>query len=124
VRWIVPAATVEAGATGLLLLVAPSLFSRLILGVAELSEAGQALGRLTRIAMIGAALGSWSAPAAASCPASALRVLTIYNLLATIYLAYLGFAGQLVGLLLWPAVVLHAVFSILLSRDRLAVARK
>jgi hypothetical protein len=33
-----------------------------------------------------------------------------------LYLAYLGFAG-LSGILLWPAVVLHAILTTLLSRE-------
>ena len=49
-------------------------------------------------------------------PASAVRALLIYNLLATIYLGYLGLAGQLVGILLWPAVALHVLLSNLLGR--------
>ena len=40
----------------------------------------------------------------------------IYNLLATIYLLYLGVGGKLVGTLLWPAVALHAILTILLTR--------
>ena len=48
-RWATIAAAVEAAATGLILLIAPVQFGRLILG-AELSEPGQALGRLTGIA--------------------------------------------------------------------------
>jgi hypothetical protein len=112
-RWVTTAAAGEAAATGLILLLSPVLFGRLIFG-AELSEAGQALGRLAGIALVGFALATWSAPAAASQPA--VRALLIYNLLAAIYLGYLGVATALVGILLWPAVALHAVLLILLSR--------
>jgi hypothetical protein len=41
-----------------------------------------------------------------------------YNVLITIYLAYLGIATGLAGMLLWPAVALHAVLSIALVRTR------
>jgi hypothetical protein len=34
----------------------------------------------------------------------------------TLYLAYLGFAGGLAGVFLWPAVVLHLFLSIFLGR--------
>jgi|SRR5262245_27278479 len=115
VRWVTSAAAIEAAATGLLLIVSPTVFSGLILG-AELSDLGQALGRLSGIALLGTALPAWPAPAAAGSPASAIRALLIYNVLATIYLAYLGLAGQFVGILLWPAVVLHALLGILLGR--------
>jgi hypothetical protein len=39
-----------------------------------------------------------------------------YSLLATLYLAYLGIRGEWVGVLLWPAVVIHAILTILLVR--------
>jgi hypothetical protein len=47
---------------------------------------------------------------------SAVRALLIYNLLATIYLLYLGVGGKLVGMLLWPAVALHAILMFLVTR--------
>jgi hypothetical protein len=114
-RCSVLAAAVEAATTGLLLILSPMLFGRLIFD-AELSDAGQALGRLAGIALLGFTLASWPLPAGASQPAATVQALLIYNLLATIYLAYLGFADHLVGVLLWPAAVLHAIFSILLAR--------
>jgi hypothetical protein len=39
----------------------------------------------------------------------------VYNALIATYLAYLGTAGHLGGLLLWPAVALHAVVALLLA---------
>jgi hypothetical protein len=39
----------------------------------------------------------------------------VYSALVTLYLAYLGFAG-IAGIMLWPAVALHLVLSILLGR--------
>jgi len=47
----------------------------------------------------------------------------IYNLLATIYLFYLVIVGKLVGLLLWPAVALHLLFTVLLAAERAAARR-
>jgi hypothetical protein len=40
-----------------------------------------------------------------------------YSVLVTLYLAYLGFAGGLTGVLLWPAIMLHAILTALLTRD-------
>ena len=40
-----------------------------------------------------------------------------YGALVTLYLAYLGFAGGLTGILLWPAVILHAILTALLTLD-------
>ena len=44
-----------------------------------------------------------------------------YNTVVTLYLAYLGFAVGLTGILLWPAVALHAILSILMG---LTLARR
>jgi hypothetical protein len=115
VRWIIVVAALEAAATGLVLIIIPSLFGWLILS-AELSEAGQALGRLAGIVLLAFGLACWPPPAAANQAASAVRALLIYNLLATIYLLYLGIGGKLVGMLLWPAVALHAILTILVAR--------
>jgi len=117
VKWATTAAAVEAAATGLILLLSPALFGRLIFG-AELSEPGQALGRLTGIVLLGFALASWPKPTT-----KPTLAMFIYNLLATLYLCYLGIEGTLVGFLLWPAVALHLLLTALLAADRLATKR-
>jgi hypothetical protein len=117
-RWITTAAAIEAAATGLILLVIPVLFGRLVFGV-ELSEPGQALGRLGGIALLGLALTSWPDPSAQSVN----RAMIIYSQLATVYLFYLGIVGKLAGILLWPAVALHLFFTILLAAEHLAAKR-
>lgn len=117
-RWVTIAAAVETAATGLILLLSPVLFGRLILGD-ELSEPGQALGRLTGIALLGFALTSWPDPSARS----VTRAMLTYNLLATVYLSYLGIVGKSVGVLLWPAVVLHLLLTALLAAERVAARR-
>jgi hypothetical protein len=98
------------------LIAIPSLFGSLILGI-QLSEPARALGRIAGIAMLALALAC--RPVATSQPATAVHAPLVYNVLATIYLAYLGFGSNLVGALLWPAVVLHAVLAILIIRARL-----
>jgi hypothetical protein len=45
-----------------------------------------------------------------------------YGALVTLYLSYLGVQGEWVGPLLWPAVALHAVLTLLLVRS--AIARR
>ena len=40
----------------------------------------------------------------------------IYGAAVTLYLAYVGFAGGLTGILLWPAVVLHVILTVFLAR--------
>lgn len=117
-RRVVAAAAIEAAATGLILLVGPVLFGRLIFG-GELSEPGQALGRLAGIALVGFALTSWPDPSARS----VARALLTYNLLVTIYLGYLGIAGTSVGVLLWTAVAMHLLFTVSLAAERVAARR-
>ena len=117
-RWATTAAAAEIAATGLILLLSPVLFGRLIFG-AELSGPGQALGRLTGIALLGFALTSWPAPSAQSVG----RAILAYNLLATLYLGYLGLVGASVGVLLWPAVALHLLLTVSLTAERVAARR-
>ena len=119
VRWVILAAAVEPAVTGLILIISPSLFAWLVLG-GELSEPGQVLGRLAGIVLLSLALACWPAPPAASYPASSIRALFIYNLLATIYLTYVGVSHAATGILLWPAVALHVILTILVVRVWLA----
>jgi hypothetical protein len=46
--------------------------------------------------------------------AAPLRGMLIYNASIALYLGYLGAFAQVYGLLLWPAIVLHAVVAALL----------
>ncbi len=55
-------------------------------------------------------------PEPVSRESAALRVLLTYNVLAAIFFLYLGFRGEFIGLLLWPAAALRAVLAILLAR--------
>jgi hypothetical protein len=112
------AAVLEA-ATGLALMIYPPLVTRLLLGD-EVSGAGVALGRVAGFALLGLGLACWPGLESAGVNTPALRALLTYNLLTTLYLAYLGIDGGLVGSLLWPAVVIHAVLTFLLVRGWLA----
>lgn len=107
-------AGIEA-ATGIALMINPPLVTRLLLDE-EVSGAGEALGRVAGFALLGLGLASWPGQDSAGANTPALPALLTYNLLATLYLAYLGIGGGLVGSLLWPAVVLHAVLTLLLAR--------
>ena len=72
------------------------------------------LARGAGIALIALGIACWPGPP--------LVGMLTYSALVTLYLAYLGFAG-LSGILLWPAVVLHAILTALLSRDVTRVRR-
>ena len=47
-----------------------------------------------------------------------------YSVAVTLYLAYLGLTGVLTGALLWPAVLLHLILSVLLGRVGLVSDRR
>ena len=49
-------------------------------------------------------------------PGTPLGGMLIYNAAVTLFLAYVGVAGGSTGMLLWPAVVLHAILTALLTR--------
>ena len=105
-------AAIAQAATGLALLVVPSVVGRLLLGT-ELSGVSVALARVAGIALFSLGLACWPANEATR---PALRAMLTYNLLATLYLLYLAIRGNWVGLLLWPAVVLHTLIAIFLGR--------
>jgi hypothetical protein len=91
-------------ATGLSLLIAPSLVVHSLLG--EQLTGVMPVARVAGIALIALGIACWPGPP--------LVGMLTYSALVTLYLAYLGFAG-LSGILLWPAVVLHAILTALLS---------
>lgn len=105
-------AAVAEEATGLALLIAPSLVGRLLLG-AELAGASIPLARVTGIALIALGVSCLPRPERARMGQALVGMLT-YSLLVTLYLLYLGVRGEWVGPLLWPAVAVHAVLTMFL----------
>ena len=101
------AAVVEV-ATGMALLIVPSLVGRLLFG-AEFTGVANPAARVTGIALLALGVGCWPG-------STALCGVLTYGALATLYLAYLGVIGEWVGPLLWPAVVLHGILTVLLAR--------
>jgi hypothetical protein len=98
-------AAVAEVATGLGLLIVPSLVGQLLLGE-QLTGVAIPVARVAGIALIALGIACWPGPP--------LVGMLTYSGAATLYLAYLGFAG-LSGILLWPAVVLHAILTALLA---------
>src|SRR5512139_1336685 len=100
-------AAVSEAATGVALLIVPSLVGRLLLGE-ELTGIAIPVARVAGIALIALGVACWPGPP--------LVGMLIYSVAVTLYLAYVGFAGGLTGILLWPAVILHLILTILLVR--------
>lgn len=94
------------------LIVVPSLVSRLLLGT-ELSGAAVAVGRVAGISLLSLGLACW--PGKETTLAAQYGMAT-YGLLVTLYLVHLGVRCEWVGPLLWPAVALHALLTLLLAR--------
>jgi len=100
-------AAVAEVATGVALLVVPSLVGRLLFGE-ELSGIAIPVARVTGIALIALGVACWPGPPLAG--------MLTYSAAVTLYLAYVGLAGGLTGILLWPAVVLHLILTAFLTR--------
>jgi hypothetical protein len=109
-KWVLIFAAVGEAGTGLALLIVPSLVGRLLLGE-ELTGIAIPVARVAGIALIALGVACWPGPPRAG--------MLIYSAAVTLYLAYVGFAGGLSGILLWPAVVVHAILTFLLNRARL-----
>ncbi len=108
-------AAVAEAATGLALLIVPSLVGQLLLGEG-LTGVAIPVARVAGLGLIGLGIACWPGP-------PLIGMLT-YSSLVALYLAYLGIAGGLAGVFLWPAVALHVVLSILLGRAWLATEAK
>ena len=95
-------------ATGMGLLIVPSLVGRLLFGE-EFTGIVTLVARVLGIALL--ALGVCCLPGS-----SALCGMLTYSAFATLYLLYLAIRGEWVGPLLWPVVALHGILSVLLAR--------
>ena len=104
------AASIET-ATGLALMVGPSLVGRLLFGT-QISGVTFAVARVAGIGLFSLGLACWPGKETSL---RAIRAILTYNMLATLYLLYLGIRGEWVVLLLWPAVAVHAVMTVLLA---------
>jgi hypothetical protein len=101
-------AAVAEAATGVALLLVPSLVGQLLLGEG-LAGIAVIVARVAGIALIALGVACW--------PGTPLLGMLSYSGAVTLYLAYLGFAGGSSGVLLWPAVALHAALTIFLARS-------
>jgi hypothetical protein len=106
------AAAIEA-VTGLVMILFPHALIRLLLG-ADATGLNVVIGRVAGIALLSLGLGCWMGRQEEYCGWALFAMLT-YNLLVTIYLAFVGLSTEFVGVLLWPAAALHAALTVLLA---------
>jgi hypothetical protein len=103
---VLPVAAVCEALTGLALLVSPPIVVRLLFG-ADLTGVAIPVARVAGIALIALGVACWPGPPRVG--------MLAYSAVVTLYLASVGFAGGLTGILLWPAVVLHVILTALLT---------
>jgi hypothetical protein len=99
------AAAIEV-ATGVALLIAPSVVGRVLLGE-TLEGVATPLARVAGIALVALGIACWGLPTLG---------MSIYGGGVALFLAFVGLRKQMAGILLWPAVVLHVVLTALLIR--------
>ena len=99
--------------TGLVLMIDPAIVVALLLGI-DVSGVGIALGRCFGIALLTLGIACWPGGRHAAGGSSPFWAMLTYNSLIALYLAFLGTVRHVGGLLLWPAVTLHAAVALLL----------
>src|SRR4030095_12085592 len=106
-RRVLGVAAVGEVATGLALVIVPSLVGRLLLG-GEPTGVAIPVSRWAGCALIAWGVAGW--------PGTPLIGMLTYSAAVTLYLAYVGFAGRSAGVLLWPVGGLHVIMTALLTR--------
>lgn len=112
VRNVLVFSLVAEGATGFAVALEPGLVAQLIFG-SGVAGAGVAYGRLLGMSLLALVIACW--PSADVVPRPAVYAVLVFNLLAAVYLGCLGIAQGHAGILLWPAVVEHALVALLLA---------
>ena len=101
-------AAVGEGLAGLILFVYPPIVIRLLFNT-EIAGAGVLMSRIAGICLVALGMACWP-------DRNMLRAffgMLTYSSLAALYLVYVGVVGD-VGILLWPAVAVHAGLTALL----------
>jgi hypothetical protein len=105
---VLTVAAVLEVATGIALLIVPSLVGRLLFGE-ELTGIVIPVARVLGIALLALGVGCWPG-------STALCGMLTYSALVTLYFLYLAIRSEWVGPLLWPVVALHGILTVLLAR--------
>jgi hypothetical protein len=106
-------ALVEGG-TGLVLLALPTLLLALLLGVDQASPEAAFLARIAGAALLAGGVACWMGRSDQQSPAhfGLITAMLIYNVAAAAILVYTGLFVRLVGIALWPAVLVHAALAV------------
>jgi hypothetical protein len=108
---LIVTALIEA-ATGIALLVAPSIIVELLLGEGLTSPQSLALGRITGAALVSIGVACWLARKAGAVMSGLVVGMLIYNVAVPVLLIYAAIAVGMHGIALWPASILHAALAV------------
>jgi hypothetical protein len=105
-------AAIEGG-TGLLLVAAPSILTRLLFGSSLEGAVAVTIARLAGVALLTLTVACWLARRDGETRAAngLVAAMVLYKAGAAILLASAGLGSGLSGICLWPAVLLHAVLT-------------
>ena len=111
-RLYVTTAVIEAGA-GLALLCLPSSAAKLLLGTALQEPSACVVARVGGAGLLTIGIACWLARSdtESSAARGLVTALVVYNLVVALVLAAAGLRSQPVGIVLWPAVVLHTLMT-------------
>lgn len=100
---------IAEGATGVALIIVPSLVARLLLG-AELSGVAAVMGRVAGVALATLGIACWLAggDTASRVARGVVAAMLFYNFAVAALLAFAALGAHFIGIALWPAVILHA----------------
>jgi len=102
-------------ATGLSLLILPAVVLTVLLGLDHATADALFVGRLAGAALLAIGVASWIArlDSRTTAQLGLLTGILIYNAAASMLLAFAGVVLKMIGVLLWPAVALHAILAVL-----------
>jgi hypothetical protein len=109
VNVLIVTAYLELG-TGLMLLFVPAVLLALLLGIGDGGPETLLVSRIAGAALLAIGVASWMARDGEKSTAKhgLLIGIVIYNAVAAALLGYAGLSLGMVGMVLWPAVVIHA----------------
>lgn len=106
-------AVIEAGA-GMALLCLPSSAAKLLMGTALQEPSAFVVARVGGAGLLTVGIACWLARSdtESSAARGLMKAMLVYNLVVALVLAAAGLQFQQVGVILWPAVVLHTVMTV------------
>jgi hypothetical protein len=109
---LIVTAVIEAG-IGVALVIWPPLVAAILLGSSLDTPAGLTIGRVAGAALLSLGVACWLAHRDGQMPAAraVVAAMLLYNTAAFAILAYAGLGLRLMGVLLWPAALLHVAMA-------------